>query len=324
MEFTRPLSISSNPGVDIFYMKHRLFELGMLEKEIEGSSKDEYDESMEEAVYSFQERNLDPYNEHLVPTAEIDESTWQSIEREHYISLLPWECKADKGGVISDDQSVGDIFLMPTNIEAKKAERIATGLGGISRARRIIVLEALKYAYDPDVPTHFPISLYIRGANLYDKYDQTTPNIITLDRIQEGAVRQPHFFPDQKSKLMRETVTLFKNVLGADSSGAIIGLCHFAKVCKPGTDVTANVLSTDRYSTLIEDDAHLIPGDWVCKKNHIGLYVGGGYIVEWIGGAYGCQLTSINPDDKRIAYNFITNEFAELASWESYRRPKWY
>ena len=51
--------------------------------------------------------------------------------------------------------------------------------------------------------------------------------------------------------------------------------------CRP------TALTGRSHSVRIEQSA-LRSADFVHKAGHIGLYVGGGYAVEWMGGAYGC------------------------------------
>lgn len=329
MEFTRDLYKGCEPGVDVFYMKGKLFELGMLEKEIATETKTIFDEEMETAVLNFQEREHGSEFPLLPMTGKITPYTWEEIEKETHFLLMNRYPKFDSSTVIPEDSDVGTAFCMPQNIHPNKAEAIVRDFGDLSAVRRKIIFEALKYATDPDFPRHYPLGLYIRGRSLYNKYDQETINIVTDEQIHIGEERMPIFFPSEKKRLMLETISLYPNTPGADSSGGIIGLCHFAKVCKPGTDVTPNTLATDRYSKLVykvEGDEKGFcdwkPGDWACKQNHIGLYVGGGFVVEWIGGAYGCQLTNLFGD--RFAYNFITNRVDRLSPWEQFRVPIWY
>ena len=67
--------------------------------------------------------------------------------------------------------------------------------------------------------------------------------------------------------------------------------------------------------------SELIPADWVGKSGHIGTYVGGGLVVEFYGGAYGCQLTEL---DNRCGYDFLDKRFKKGSAWTKYRRPKYY
>ena len=71
----------------------------------------------------------------------------------------------------------------------------------------------------------------------------------------------------------------------------------------------------------IDNVKELKPGDWVGKSGHIATYVGANLAVEFVGGAYGCQLTDI---DDRIVYNYMENKLQNMSSWTKYRRPKAY
>jgi hypothetical protein len=62
------------------------------------------------------------------------------------------------------------------------------------------------------------------------------------------------------------------------------------------------------------------PADLAWKSGHIGLYVGGGYVVEWVGGAYGCQLTKAN----RKVFNFVDGKLHTMGKWSAYGDPKIY
>ena len=83
---------------------------------------------------------------------------------------------------------------------------------------------------------------------------------------------------------------------------------------------TANGLCGKTYSTEITR-AELKPGDWVGKDGHIGTYVGGGFVVEFYGGGYGCQLTNV---DNRVGYDFVNKVRKSGSPWTKFRRPKAY
>lgn len=319
MIHTRTLQEGCEPNVDILFIKQRLYNMGLLEVEINSTTKTEFDEETTKAVLNFQERNRNLDGAPFKQTGKIDSDIWNAILRENNILTMARNPIFEDESVIPNGESIGIPFVMPTNISPEKASKIATDLSGISNRRRAIVMEALKLAYDPAVPRYYPISLYIKGWTSYNKYTQVEPTVVTDEIIEQQLA--VYSITDAKVRLMRETIAFDKKTIGADDCGGIIGLCHLAKVCKIGADLTAKVMVSDRYSTAITRE-ELSPGDWVYKVDHIGLYVGGGYSAEWIGGAYGCQLTSIN--EERIGYNFIKNNFIKLSMWDTYRRPKWY
>lgn len=319
MIHTRTLQEGSEADVDILFIKQRLYNMGLFETKIDSMTKTEFDEETTRAVLNFQERNRDVDGSPFEQTGKIDSDIWNAILREHNIFALARDPIFTDESVIPNGESIGMPFAMPANISPEKAEKIAMNLSGISNRRRMIVMEALKLAYDPAVPRYYPISLYIRGRTSYSKHNQVEPAIVTDEVIDQQV--STYSMTDAKLRLMRETIAFDKKTIGADDCGGIIGLCHLAKVCKIGADLTAKVMVSDRYSTAITRE-ELSPGDWVYKVDHIGLYVGGGYSVEWIGGAYGCQLTSM--DEERIVYNFIKSNFVKLSMWDTFRRPKWY
>lgn len=320
MDFTRTLEKGCEPGVDILYIKQLLWEIGMLDEEISFDTKDIFDSNLMKAVVNFHDRNW--IFDNLDDLAKIDQKVWVMIQRTHaQLRYGMWQKPIINEAIIPKDEDIGVAFYFPRNISDKKATAIAESLGDISTVRRKIVMEALKHAYDPDVPRYYPLSVYIPGRTLYDKRDQEALNVVTPEMISE-VVRRCHPFPVDKEKLMREAITLYPDAIsGADDVGGIIGLCHFAKVCRPYTDATAKALATVRFSEEITLD-ELIPGDWAYKRNHVGLYVGGGYSVEWVGGHCGCQLTDIH--GPRVIHNFSLNQRVELKPWEEYRRPLWY
>ena len=85
-------------------------------------------------------------------------------------------------------------------------------------------------------------------------------------------------------------------------------------------DTTANNLCSDKCSSAISKNS-LKPGDFVGFNGHIGTYVGAGYVVEFAGGAYGCQLTQF--DDRKL-YDFIKKKVVSGSKWVKFREPKWY
>jgi len=62
-------------------------------------------------------------------------------------------------------------------------------------------------------------------------------------------------------------------------------------------------------------------GDWVGRDGHIGIYVGGGYVIEWMGKLFGCQLTQL---DNRRGYDFVGKKLRSKSGWTKFRKPKYY
>ena len=191
-------------------------------------------------------------------------------------------------------------------------------MASVSAKRQSIVLDALQFAFDPQRPSAFPLSLYIRGANLYNT--DLTPYVVTKSRIRSGAKRQPQFYDGGRQAMMEAAVDDNPAVTGADCSGGIVGLLRHAKVVRGGFDLSADGFTGKSHSKRIEQSA-LRSADFVHKAGHIGLYVGGGYAVEWMGGAYGCQLTMLC---KRRGWSFVTKRMVHFGAWTGFYRPSYY
>ena len=161
----------------------------------------------------------------------------------------------------------------------------------------------------------YPLSLYIRGGNLYNA--DLTKNVITLARIAAGAKRQPAYYDGGRREMMEAAVRAAPGITGADCSGGVVGLLRHAGVVKPGFDLSADgFYRSGGYRKI--DKASLRPGDLLHKSGHVGLYAGGGYGVEWMGGAYGCQLTKLS--DRR-GYSFVTGKTGRMGAWTGFLRP---
>ncbi len=288
MEFERTLTPGMT-GADVRHMKDALLRLGYLH----ASTHDTFGSDTAKAVERFQ-------REHDL-VGVIDARTWAAIV-----------------DAIENAPKPGE-YAMPTNIGTAAQTAIAAALDGVSKTRVGIVLDALQYAYDPAVPGEYPHSLYIRGGNLYNT--DLTPNVITLARIASGAKRQPQYYDGGRKEMMEQAVTANPSITGADCSGGVVGLLRHAGVVKSGFDLSADGFygASSNYQRIKKEE--LRPGDLVHKQGHIGIYVGGGYVVEWAGGAYGCQLTKV--DDRRV-YNFVTKKTGRMSAWQHFLRPKFY
>ena len=191
--------------------------------------------------------------------------------------------------------------------------------------RREIVLEALKYATDASIASkyRYPSSLYIRGGNLYNK--DLSLNTIT-EKYLTGTYSKKYasYCTAGRLDMMVSAVAYFaglgKDITGCDCSGGIIGLWRFFGLIDNDTDATANGLLGSGYSTAIKKE-ELTAGDLVGRSGHICLYVGGGLMVEWAGGAMGCQLTEVS--DRRL-WSFTEKRMKKPAACAKYRRPKVY
>lgn len=202
---------------------------------------------------------------------------------------------------------------------ARKA--INTALSAVTKDRREFVLEALKYATDASIAATFeyPSSLYIRGGNLYNTDGKV--NVITEKYlVNTYAKKYASYCTSGRLEMMKKTVKANPNITGADCSGGIVGFLRYFGHVKSTFDTTANNFLGNSYSTAIKK-TELTAGDFVGKSGHICLYAGGGYMIEWAGGAYGCQLTEVS---NRRCWDFVKKKIVKMASCTKYRVPKWF
>lgn len=281
-------------GEDVLRVKLCLFSLGCYAPHIAAISTSRFGSDTRNAVLNFQAKNA------LVADGIVGPITWSALFPEDAV-VAP--------------QPRGEI---PANISETAAGLIASAIDGASDRRREIVLDALQFAYDPALPRDYPTSLYIRGGNLYNT--DLSPNVITLARIRSGALRQPEYYDGGRQEMMEAAVLENPAITGADCSGGVVGLLRHAGVVKPGFDLAANGFAASKSMRKIEE-SELLPADLLHKSGHIGIYVGGGYAAEWMGGAYGCQLTRVSA---RRGWNFVKHKEDRFGVWTSFLRPKWY
>ena len=278
-------------GADVLCAKRRLVALGFLR----AATKSKFGDESYEATKAFQRENG------LEPDGVIGPLTWAA--------LFPGQ-PAD-GGAAADAGETEIPEHIPNGIRAA----LKTGLAQVSGTRRALCLLALNYATDPDQPGDYPRSLYIRGGNLFNK--DLSENVITAARVESGAARQPEYYDDGRKAFMLRAVSANPAITGADCSGGVVGLWRKQEVQASGFDANANTL----YARHCDQTASPAPGDLAWKSGHIGLYVGAGRIVEWAGGAYGCQLTKA--DDRRC-YDYVKGRLSKMSAWQAYGDPKHY
>lgn len=283
-------------GEDVLRVKQRLLELGCFEPHITQLKASLFGRDTQRAVKTFQSAHG------LAPDGIVGPLT--------FAALFPTE---QPGAAPAVDRA-----MIPPNIGDTAAFAIIEALHSVGDTRRAIVLDALQFAYDPAVPREYPLSLYIRGANLYNA--DLSLNVISLARIASGAARQPEYYDGGRREMMLRAVQENPAITGADCSGGIVGLLRHAVVVKPKFDLSADGFAANRYYRHI-DMSELQPADLLHKNGHIGLYVGGGYGVEWMGGAYGCQLTRINA---RRGWNFVKGKSDRFSAWTTCMHPEIY
>lgn len=299
--FTRNLRQGMS-GEDVRYMKDCLFALEYYSKEITKISSNTFGKDTLEAVKKYQSLNKDINGQKLTVDGIIGKKSWDAIERDYKINK-----KAPEDKPLLNDY---------THITTQKRKLIEEDLKKVDNIRQTICLELLNYACDPDAPS--VRGLYIFGANLYD----TTLKINYADKkeIETAAKNRPNYFSNGRKEWMIEQVTKNSKLPAADCSGMIVGMLRKLKLVNNTFDTTANSFCSNSHSSQI-NKADLKSGDWVGKDGHIGIYVGGGYVVEFYGGAYGCQLTEL---DNRRGWNFIDKKKYKGDDWSKYRRPKYY
>ncbi len=292
-----PLNRTLRPGSageDVIRVKQRLFALGCYPPQITALNSSAFGKDTLAAVKAFQCAHALNADGIVGPLT--------------YAALFPEETVSEVGSTNAELPQIG-----------KNAwDALSAALENASETRRMIVLDALQFAFDATQPRAYPTSLYIRGGNLYNK--DLLPNVITIERIQSGALRQPEFYDGGRQEMMEQAVRENPAITGADCSGGVVGLLRHAGVVKPTFDLAADGFAANRSVKRIDQEA-LQPADLLHKSGHVGLYAGGGYAVEWMGGAYGCQLTRISG---RRGWNFVRRREDRFGAWTGFLRPNWY
>ncbi len=300
MVFKRNLRYGMS-GSDVRHVKTLLHALGFYTPDIISIKNDRFGRDTQRAVLAFQTANADNNGRRLTRDGIVGSKTWNALAR---VSLT------------TEARPVG--VAIPVNIGAVAAKAIAADLATANKTRQEFVQTALSYAYDPAVRAPFPHSLYIYGVNLFSA--ALTQEIITPARIRAGAKRTPEYYSGGRMDMMLAALQVNPSVSGADCSGGIVGIMRKMQLVKPSFDTTANLLASNTHSSAVAKSA-MLPGDWVGRSGHIGIYAGGGYVVEWMGGAYGCQLNRL---DARAGYDFVAGRIRSAAAWTRFRRPKYY
>lgn len=294
MDLTRTLSKGAS-GADVRAVKERLLQLNYYADRITTLQTDVFGTDTRRAVIAFQTANG------MEPDGVVGPLT--------YAALFPEETSIT---------SETDLQELPAHLPEVARTRIAEALKNESKLRRAMVLHAVTFATSSDAPGEYPLSLYIRGGNLYNA--DLMPNVITLERIARGAARQPEFYDGGRREMMECAVRENPSITGADCSGGVVGLIRHAGLVRPTLDCSADGFTSGLKAVAI-DRAALRPGDFLHKSGHVGLYAGGGYAVEWMGGAYGCQLTSLT---KRRGWNYVKRKRDNCGAWTGFLRPKFY
>ena len=298
MKLTRNLKKGMS-GADVRFVKDSLFSLGFYSSKTKQITNSTFGADTYVAVCKFQRAKG------LEDDGVVGPQTWAALEE-----------------ALAAEEPAKEVNFPSLNkmkhISATHRAAIAKDLANVSELRQKIVLEILNYAYDKDVPGE-PRALYIFGANLYDK--DLKLNYADAAEIEKHAKRYPNYFNGGRKEWMLEQVKKNSKLAASDCSGMEVGYLRKHKLVPSSFDTTANNLTTAKqYSTPI-NKKDLKPGDWVGKAGHIGTYVGGGLVVEFYGGAYGCQLTELN---NRRGWNFVAKRLEAGSPWTRFCRPTFY
>lgn len=295
MEFKRNIRKGVS-GDDVFYIKNKLFDLHMYDSKIKKISSKTFRNDSVLATEKFQK-------EYKLPvTGIINLTTWDAIEKATQPEPTPTPTPTPTG-----------LLTNYTWLDPKKRKLIEADLAKVSEMRRNICLEILKYAYDPTYRSGNVRGLYMWGENMYNT--SLKINYATKEKIERGAKRYPTYYDAGRKEWMLAQVASNPNLPASDCSGMEVGWLRKFKLVKNTFDINANTFASTQYSKKTTR-ANALPGTFAHKNGHIGTYVGGGYVVEFVGGAYGCQLT--NCDGKRKAWNFIDKKIHNLSEWEDY------
>lgn len=216
-----------------------------------------------------------------------------------------------------------DPYIEPEQgVEMQTLKRVEKALSEADPLRQAIVREALAYAWDPESETvaAFPKSLYLWGGNLYGP--DLAPNYPTTAEISLLALKKPAFFDQGRKEMMLQALqnaaSLGDKLTGADCSGAVVGIWRKLGLVKPRFDAVANLLLSPPISYPVNRKT-LLPGDLVGFDGHVGIYAGDNRAIEWVGGAYGCQLTRLG--DRRC-WNFTERKLVTMKqNFHRFARP---
>lgn len=294
MEFSRNLRKGSS-GEDVLYAKQKLVELGYLH----AATKPTFGSDTLSAVKRFQSD--------------------KGLESDGIIGKLTWSALF---GIAIDDNTNVTVFATEgfevlDRFSSTIRNALIQELQSVSELRRAICLDALQFAVDPLEKPEYPRSFYIRGGNLYNK--DLSLNVMTEKKLRSYFSKQdyaPYYDNGRMDMMLEASAVSGYTIVGADCSGEIVGLMRKHGVYSSGFDASANTLHA---SHSVETD-NPSAGDWNWKDGHIGLYVGAGYTVEHIGGAYGCQLTKSD----RYVWNFVSGQRNKMSKWTTYCKPNRY
>lgn len=309
MEFKRTIKLGMS-GSDVLYIKKKLFELGMYSSKIKRIRSNQFRKDSVEATEKFQNTYDSICEGPLEVTGTIYEACWEAIEAAARGEIKP---KVDPTPTPTPtpepEKGILDAY---TWIMPAKRSAIEKDLLNTSEMRRNICLDILKYAFDPEYRAPGVRALYMWGGNLYNT--DLKLNIATATKIEVGAKRYPNKYDGGRKEWMLSEVKKNPNLPASDCSGMEVGWLRKFKLTNNRFDKNANALGSTQFSIKC-DIKDLQPGTFAHRNGHLGTYVGGGYIVEFVGGAYGCQLTKRT--DRKV-WNFVEQKMHTFSAWEDF------
>lgn len=309
MEFKRTIKLGMS-GSDVLYIKKKLFELGMYSNKIKRIRSNQFRKDSVEATEKFQNTYDSICEGPLEVTGTIYEACWEAIEAAARGEIKP---KVDPTPTPTPSPKPGKGILDAyTWIMPAKRSAIEKDLLNTSEMRRNICLDILKYAFDPEYRAPGVRALYMWGGNLYNT--DLKLNIATATKIEVGAKRYPAKYDGGRKEWMLSEVKKNPNLPASDCSGMEVGWLRKFKLTNNRFDKNANALGSAQFSVKC-DIKDLQPGTFAHRNGHLGTYVGGGYIVEFVGGAYGCQLTKRT--DRKV-WNFVEQKMHTFSAWEDF------
>lgn len=315
MEFIRTIKLGMK-GPDVLYIKKQLFALGMYSDKIKRITSNQFRKDSVEATKKFQNTYDSVCEGPLEVTGTVYEACWEAIEAavngEIGPKPTPTPTPTPEPEPTPTPTPTG-LLNSYTWIKPSKRKLIEKDLEDTCEMRRNICLEILKYAYDPEYRTGNEVrALYMWGGNLYNT--DLKLNIATKVKIEVGAKKNPDKYDGGRKEWMLSEVEKNPNLAASDCSGMEVGWLRKFKLTSNKFDQNADSLGSEKYSIKCEIK-DLKPGTFAHRDGHLGTYVGGGYIVEFVGGAYGCQLT--NRDNRKV-WNFIEKKLHTFSPWKDF------
>lgn len=309
MEFKRTIRLGMY-GSDVLYIKRKLFELGMYNDKIKRITSNKFRIDSVNATKKFQETYDSVCEGPLEVTGTIYEACWEAIEAAVREEIKPKvDPEPSPEPTPEPEKGLLDSY---TWIKASKRSAIEKDLLNTNEKRRDICLEILKYSYDPEYRLGDVRALYMWGGNLYNT--DLKLNIATAAKIEVGAKKNPDKYDGGRKEWMLSEVAKNPNLPASDCSGMEVGWLRKFKLTNNKFDQNADSLGSEKYSIKCEIK-DLKPGTFAHRDGHLGTYVGGGYIVEFVGGAYGCQLTERT---NRKVWNFVEKKLHTFSPWKDF------